>query len=82
MVLPPSLVRKERHASAHPLTAGFVEVLDFLTSDAGFHICSLKMVQLSLLTAGALRAICSSETNSETQVSVHVYYTYHEHDSR
>ena len=67
MVLPPGLVRKDHHTQLS--TAGFIEVLDFLTIHAGFHLQGLKMVQLSLLTAGTLHAICCSDTNSETRVS-------------
>ena len=69
MVLPPSLVRKEHHAQLS--TAGFIEVLDFLTTSAGFYLHGLKMVQLSLLTASTLHAICCGETNSEMKVSGH-----------
>ena len=67
MVLPPSLVSKEN--SAHLSTAGFIDVLDFLTSSAGFRVCGLKMVHLTLLTAGALHAICG-DYNDQTQVCV------------
>ena len=67
MVLPPSLVKKEHHAQLS--TAGFIEVLDFLTTDAGFHLCGLKMIHLSLLIARTLHAICS-DSNNETQVSM------------
>ena len=73
MVLPPGLVRKEHHAQLS--TAGFIEVLDFLTTSAGFCLHGLKMVQLSLLTAGTLHAICCSETNTEIKVSEHAMYT-------
>ena len=67
MVLPPSLVRKE---NAQLSTAGFVEVLDFLTIAAGFHLCGMKMVHLSLVTAGALQAICSESNSAHvTEVS-------------
>ena len=65
MVLPPSLVGKED--SAHLSTAGFIDVLDFLTASAGFRVCGLKMVQLSLITSGTLCAICG-DSNDRTQV--------------
>ena len=68
MILPPSLVRKE-HNHAQLSTADFVEVLDFLVASAGFCLHGLKMVRLSLLTAGALHAICCSDTSSEIKVS-------------
>ena len=68
MVLPPSLVIKERLAQLS--IAGFVEVLDFLTSSAGFQICGLKMVQLSLSTASTLHAIVCGDSNDRTQVRV------------
>ena len=70
MILPPSLVRKE-HNHAQLSTADFVEVLDFLVVSAGFCLHGLKMVRLSLLTAGALHAICCSDNSSETKVSKH-----------
>ena len=73
MVLPPSLVRKEHHAQLS--TAGFIEVLDFLMTTAGFHLHGLKMVQLSLLTAGTLHAICCSDINSETKASEHTSHS-------
>ena len=69
MILPPSLVRREEE-NARLSTAGFVEVLDFLVNSAGFQLCGLKMVRLSLLIAGALHAICSSGSNPQTKVSI------------
>ena len=65
MVLPPGLVTKE---DSNLSTAGFVEVLEFLSTGAGFQLCGVKMVQLSPLTAGALHAICC-DSNAKTQVS-------------
>ena len=69
MVLPPSLVEKGN--STQLSTVGFVEVLDFLTTSAGFQITGMKMVQLSLSTAGALHTMCG-DSNDGTKVGKHL----------
>lgn len=55
MVFPPCLVTTETKLT----TAGFIEVLDFLTQ-AGFAVCGLKMVLLSEETGRTLCHCCDS----------------------
>lgn len=69
MVLPPSLLEIEPPQS----TAGFVEVIDFL-SQSGFEIRGLKMVRLSQEMAANLLVVCDNV--STTQVSMYACSYY------